>query len=622
MIPSFTMQLSKLPESVVPLVPRPTFLWRRILIGLLVLTLGVIARGGNVAHAAAVQGPDAPSGPVAYRNARPGVAYVGSKVCAGCHGEIYDSYIRTDMGRSMALPGQNPVLQSLTDPVSIFNKRVNEYLQVFRRNSDFYQSIYAVGADGKELFRHDEKLTYVVGSGANGYGFLIQRGDYLFEAPLSYYTSSRTWGLSPSYEKQNYGFSRPVIAACIVCHSGRPRPNEAKVGLFNDPPFEELAIGCENCHGPGELHVKERARGTPLAGPADRAIVNPAKLPGSLANSICMRCHQGGDVRVLQPGKHWTDFFPGTPLDDSLALFKVPLQRPTPPQSVLLEHYFSMMLSKCYRASGGGLTCVGCHDPHQEFTGEKKVEFYRRGCLNCHKEESCSLPLPTRQKQSPADDCAGCHMPRRTVIGIEHAALTEHRILKRQDEPFPEEAYHAASADSPGLIDLTAPGRRPIAPLTLVQAYNQLILEGHADYADYRAALLKTLTKTQPDNLQVLSALARQAALQHSTSGTREAIKDLSRAVRLGSTVPDDFLLLAELCADSGEMPRAIETLKRGIALAPYTRELYESLAVRYVKLGQYGDAVEIIQKGLKIYPEDKLLRILLEQVKPALLTP
>jgi len=35
----------------------------------------------------------------APRNAAPGVPYVGSKVCAGCHRGIYDEYVRTPMGR-------------------------------------------------------------------------------------------------------------------------------------------------------------------------------------------------------------------------------------------------------------------------------------------------------------------------------------------------------------------------------------------------------------------------------------------------------------------------------------------------------------------------------------------
>ena len=40
------------------------------------------------------------------------------------------------------------------------------------------------------------------------------------------------------------------------------------------------------------------------------------------------------------------------------------------------------------------------------------------------------------------------------------------------------------------------------------------------------------------------------------------------------------------------------------------------------IKMGQYGEALKVINKGLELFPEDTLLRILLEKVKPAILAP
>ena len=81
----------------------------------------------------------------------------------------------------------------------------------------------------------------------------------------------------------------------------------------------ELAIGCENCHGPGQSHVAAAQMGSPLG-----SITNPAKLSSWLADNICMSCHQTGDARVLQSGKIYRDFRPGTELDDTLSIFLVP----------------------------------------------------------------------------------------------------------------------------------------------------------------------------------------------------------------------------------------------------------------------------------------------------------
>ena len=47
-----------------------------------------------------------------------------------------------------------------------------------------------------------------------------------------------------------------------------------------------------------------------------------------------MNCHQGGNTRVLQPGKDYLDFRPGTPLYET-AIFKLPV---TIAQRAELDH--------------------------------------------------------------------------------------------------------------------------------------------------------------------------------------------------------------------------------------------------------------------------------------------
>ncbi len=119
----------------------------------------------------------------------------------------------------------------------------------------------------------------------------------------------------------------PDSSGCIACHSGRPQAVLDGNGKFLDPPFLELAIGCENCHGPGEAHVREMREGDSGESSATHSIVNPAKLKPWLADNICMSCHQTGDATVLKPGRNYRDFKPGTPLDDTLAIFMVPPRR-------------------------------------------------------------------------------------------------------------------------------------------------------------------------------------------------------------------------------------------------------------------------------------------------------
>src|SRR5215472_7838271 len=111
----------------------------------------------------------------------PSVAgYVGSKTCANCHHEIYETYSQTDMGRSMSEANAS-FLARIPTSASIFNRHLNRHFDAYASNGTLYQSEYEVGADGKEIFRDTHKIEWIIGSGANGFGAIARRGDYLFE---------------------------------------------------------------------------------------------------------------------------------------------------------------------------------------------------------------------------------------------------------------------------------------------------------------------------------------------------------------------------------------------------------------------------------------------------------
>jgi hypothetical protein len=594
--------------------------WREgcTIFGLAVLSLWISPSSHSVSNPQEKSQVNVEPGTHAYRNTAPSVAYLGSKRCAGCHKDIYDQYTQTDMGRSMSLPSHPSQLKKVGAPITIFNKTLNRYFQVFREGSDTYQSEYELDPDGKEVFKNVQKVEYVIGSGANGHSYVVRRGDYLFQAPLSYYSKPRGWDLSPGYELNDQGFSRPILPACIVCHSGQPQPISRRNNLYRDPPFRELAIGCENCHGPGQLHVEERAKEVRVSGGGDNSIVNPARLPAWLADNICMNCHQGGDTRVLQPGRDYLDFRPGTPLDNTVGIFRTPFKRESPPDSDLLEHYSSMTLSKCYRESGGRLSCLTCHSPHFQPSAQEAPAYFRNKCLTCHAEKSCTLPLPKRLSLNPPDDCGGCHMPKREVKLIAHSSLTNHRIITRQGQPYPEAAFRQTTPALPDLVHVNAvPGKddADIPPLTLLQVYGTLI-DSNPTYRQRYLTLLDQLAKTEPNHILVLSALARKALLEGTSQGSSQALQHLSRAVDLGSTSTSDYKDLAELLARAGRLSEAIEVLKRGIALDPYSSVLYKSLALRYISVKKYPEALETMKQELQLFPEDSFMRNLIRQAE------
>ena len=67
------------------------------------------------------------------------------------------------------------------------------------------------------------------------------------------------------------------------------------------------------CHGPGEVHVKEKMSGVIIdtSKYIDYSIVNPKKLERELQFDVCSRCHLQRH-NSLKNGKNWDDFKPGT----------------------------------------------------------------------------------------------------------------------------------------------------------------------------------------------------------------------------------------------------------------------------------------------------------------------
>jgi hypothetical protein len=545
--------------------------------------------------------------------------YVGSKLCGECHRAIYNSFSQTDMGRSMSVVSPQ-LLEKIPNSEHVFDAKLNRNFDVSVQGGDLYQDDYETGPDGKEIFRDTQKVEWIIGAGANGFGAIVRRGDALFEAPLSFYSKTQHWALSPGYESYDYGFSRPILPACIVCHSGRAQPIPDGNGRFRDPAFTELAVGCENCHGPGASHVSAMKQ-RPSANGESHSIVNPAKLPLWLADNICVSCHQTGDARVLEPGENFQDFRPGTALNDTLTILMVPPKRDAPPRSDLLEHYFSMILSKCYRGSQARLGCITCHDPHFQPAKQEASAYFRLKCLTCHTEKSCAVPSAIRRRKDPPDNCAGCHMPKRDVQEISHSVLTNHRVVRESGEPYPDAAFKMTTPGQPDLVHLDAiPGQRntPLPAVTLLQGYGQL-MGAHPEYRDRYLSLAEKLRTSTPEDISVLEALAYGALERKNSDGATRAIDYLDRAIQHGSTSPADFEQCGSLLIRAGRLPEATHVLQRGIELIPHDGELYRLLAVSYLSQNKSREASDTLTHASQMFPENRAIRALLLEFQQAI---
>jgi hypothetical protein len=577
------------------------------------------ARGPKSRAFASARISPKPSGSrdASFRNTDPKVAYAGSKACGRCHESEYRNFLQTPHGQATTTPEERAELKKLpSEGVTVCQSGGETCFRVFPGKDGYYMSQFERGADGGETHAEVEKIAFALGKPLIATGYVVQRGDYLFEAPLTYYTEPgegrvQGWGLSPGYGNDSVGFTRPLVDSCLSCHVGRPRPTDAASNRYLSPPFEELSIGCESCHGPGALHVKERQANLPALG-IDTSIVNPKHLTSQLADDTCNYCHELGQARVPLPGKSFQDYRPGVPLLRTQAIFKSKLLLGWN----LEEWSDEMATSACYRFSKGALRCSSCHDPHFTPIAQEAPEFYRSKCLACHQPSSCTLPLAERQHTQPiADNCVACHMPQHVAPKLVKAGGrgTSHRVTKTDGEAVPPmDTPQTAPDPKTGLVlvdsdSANAQSRLPRA--TLLAGYQGVLARdpSRADLADHYKNLLQDM-KADRTSALVQSALAGAELAKNTSEGDRQAIQYLRRAVELDSKFPKDYLLLADLRSSDGDLVGAIQALSTAVERFPYTPAPYEKLADCYLRAGETAKASEILQRGLKRFPADKTL--------------
>jgi len=536
--------------------------------------------------------------------------YVGSASCAKCHREIYQTFSATRMGRSLTqvTPALIPTLPL---PGDFYSEKLDRHYQVFARDKKLFESEYQLGPEGQEIFRNTYQVEWIIGAGANGYGALVRRGTALFEAPLSFYEKTKTWELSPGFEARDLAFNRPILAGCIACHSGRAYPLDQTTGKFAPIPFSQPSIGCENCHGPGQRHI--RAVTTPTSGLQGTQIVNPTDLSAERENDLCMSCHEAGDSRVPRPGKTYLDYRPGAPLDETLSIFMVPPKRGDPDDKDHVQHYYEMSLSKCYRASNGQLRCATCHDPHMEPARDEAPAFFNTRCMTCHTNNSCSLPIAARKQTTPSNNCIGCHMPSRPASETAHTSLTNHRILAKTGEPWPEAAFEQTTAALPDLIHLNRVVGRPddVPDLTLLEAYRE-IAERRPEYKNSYLNALSMAQQSAPNDPAVLAASGKQAFLEGDSRG---AITLLQRSIQMDPTQPMAFSWLSQALAREDRLPEAIDASEKAISLNQFDPLLHKALIEQLVAAKDYPKALAALQLYMELFPEDAQMRAMLQMV-------
>lgn len=501
--------------------------------------------------------------------------FVGDEACVDCHEDLYASYKKTGMGRSVVLfEPQNAPEKFGQGPV--FDQKSNFFYEAFVRNDTLYQREFRKDAQGHVTHEQIHRADYVVGSGNATRSYLMNVNGYVTEMPLTWYVARQKWDMSPGYTQRNDRFDRPVNLECMTCHNGFPTFTEGTQNHFTKVP---LGIGCERCHGPGSIHVDAR-----LAEPEypkdkpDPTVINPKRLSRENQLSVCQQCHVDG-TQVFEPNQTPLTYRPNMVLATHRTIYTPKEVLQDPEHFGIASHGSRLAQSACYQKTN--MTCSTCHDPHKPFQ-ELGADYLNQKCQACHQTgQVCSRSeAHGNAQQAMQGNCISCHMQQSGTRDIPHVTFTDHWIRRK---------IPAAKAAT-SVTDMDAAFRRENT-FQLVSIQNKAVVD------------------TQPPNTpqaKLMAAVAyfRFYDVKHRIKGYLPIVTQYAEeGFAGGGKLPEARIALGRAYLDLAQYPNAIRNLEQAVQENPNDTVTRYWLGYAYEKSGATAKAIEVYREAVRRQP-------------------
>ncbi|MEH6551639.1 MAG: tetratricopeptide repeat protein [Pseudomonadales bacterium] len=355
--------------------------------------------------------------------------YVGSETCVSCHENESTEWETSHHYAAMAEATEKTVLGEFNDTTFEHYGLVSRF---YRKDGGYY-----VETDNAKGELQEFKIGYVFGV------YPLQQ--YLIGFPDGrYQTLSITWDSRPAEEggqRWYHMYPDEAIPAddilhwtgamqnwnsrCAGCHSTNLRKNYDQESNSYKTSWSEINVACEACHGPASEHlawakapetnnvahhgfistlddkgVWDRAEGEPTA-----HRTGEARPQGQI--ETCAHCHsRRSELNEVPVNQSFLDSHQSQFLAD-------PLYYPDGQIRDEVYVYDSFAQSKMHAQ---GVVCSNCHNPH---SGKLKLEGNGL-CLQCHNPQVFDTPDHHKHtKGSTGADCASCHMPETTYMGVD-----------------------------------------------------------------------------------------------------------------------------------------------------------------------------------------------------------
>lgn len=321
-------------------------------------------------------------------------APVNSSACAPCHSEAL-SQPATDMARSLESVEQSRIL--IDHPV--LTATYGNYSYKIERKGN--QSLYSV-TDGNRTVTMPIRWAFGASS-AIGQTYILEKDGQWYESRMSWFRELNSLGptlganTAPADVNEAAGrlMSHDDKLGCFGCHATNSAQG-TRLTLDKMIP----GVQCSHCHQATEAHLAAMLHSS------SEATVPPSlsALSTEQTSNFCGQCHRTWAEIAMQ----------GNP---SIANIRFQPYRLTG--------------SKCYDPDDARISCVACHNPHEEVSS--RPVGYDAKCLACHQHGK------TGAKACPVSKtkCVTCHMPKIELPGG-HYKFSDHRIrIVKPNQPYP-----------------------------------------------------------------------------------------------------------------------------------------------------------------------------------------